>query len=657
MACHRKYLPSAACCASSLLSLGYLAGVRVTRTQTASQTLPMIMQRIGFATAFFLSFFCMQSSVSGQLSDADKQRLVSEIDVAVSQIDEGRFPDFQTSCDAVLRQIDQTKAYFQSSTDPANARAWIAYLAVEPLVDAINSDQSAVAIGLAARKLRVRLVGFAAGLELPAIGELRASVETLITSVVFRDEDRRKELIAGQLKSLVELVRSMEANPTPMQITRLAAVTRVLESSGQATDLIASLRQVFDEPNVAVVVSEAMVQEAIEREVDETRPVRDCILGTRIVGTASLDGRVTADLLPSADDARIYLTLDAQMQGRSIGYNRSVRLRTISNGQVAISREVILDRDGVQFSSDIPLNASLASRITAIEHPLGLVRKIAKKKAAQQKPQADQIALQKFRNQVRDQFVGETENAVGGEPSALDRARRVLKRLSLNEPLQRWSTSEDRLSLQALFRRRDQLGTVTPRPMVDECYPVMIQIHESALDNAFSPVLAGRTVRENELDQLLAKSGRQADAAATTDEERESPFEIDFARLRPIIFEARDDTLRVGVRGTRFLQGGRELKQAMEITAIYAPVEKDGIVSLVRQGDVKVDFPGGRRLTVSQAGLRRTIQKKFSSVFPEAVLNQTLQIPSDAKVEALRGRVFEPQMIVAQDGWFTIAVR
>ena len=77
----------------------------------------------------------------------------------------------------------------------------------------------------------------------------------------------------------------------------------------------------------------------------------------------------------------------------------------------------------------------------------------------------------------------------------------------------------------------------------------------------------------------------------------------------------------------------------------------------MRQGDVKVDFPGGRRLTVSQAGLRRTIQKKFSSVFPEAVLNQTLQIPSDAKVEALRGRVFEPQMIVAQDGWFTIAVR
>ncbi|MDG2222940.1 MAG: hypothetical protein P8L85_16290 [Rubripirellula sp.] len=615
------------------------------------------MQRIGFATAFCLFFFCLQSSVNAQLSDADKQRLVSEIEVAVTQIDEGRFPDFQSSSEAVLLQIDQTKAYFQSSTDPANAGAWMAYFDLEPLADAIHSDQSPVAIGLAARKLRVRLVGFAAGLELRAVGDLRTSVETLITSVVFRDRDRRKELIARQLNSLVEIVRSMDANPTPMQSTRLAAVMRVLESSGQATDLIETLRQIFDEPNVAVVVSEAMVQQAIEREVDESRPVRDCILGTRIVGTALLEGRVTAELLPSADDARINLTLDAKMQGQSIGYNRSVRLRTISNGQVAISREVILDPAGVQFSADIPVDASLSSRIIAIEHPLGLVRKIAKKKAAQQKPLADQIALGKFRNQVRDQFVEETEGVVGSEPSALDRARRVLKRLSLSEPLQRWSTSEDRLSLQALFRRHDQLATVTPRPMVDECYPVMIQVHESALDNAFSPVLAGRTVREDELNQLLEKSGRQADDTATADEERESPFEIDFARLRPIIFEARDDTLRVGVRGTRFLQGGRELKQSMEITAVYAPVERDGVMSLVRQGDVAVDFPGGRRLTVSQAGLRRTIQKKFSSVFPESVLDRTLEIPADAKLETLRGRVFQPQLIVAQDGWFTIAVR
>ena len=615
------------------------------------------MQRIGFALALCLSFPGMQSLVRAQLSDADKQRLVSEIEVAVGQIDEDRFPDLQQSQEVVLQQIEATKNYFHSSTDPSNAQAWMDYLDVGPLVDAIDSDQSPVAIGRTARELRVRLVGFVAGLELRAIGELRNSVEQLITSVVFRDKDRRKELISRQLKSMAELLRSMDANPTPMQITTLAAVTRVVESSGQATNLIEALRQTFGEPNVAVVVSEAMVQQAIERELNESRPVRDCILGTRIVGTALIEGRVTADLSPSADDARINLTMGARMRGRSTGYNRSIRLRTISDGQVAISREVILDPTGVQFSSDIPVDVTLSSRITAIEHPLGLVRKIARKKAAQQKSQADQIALRKFRNQVRDQFIAQTEESVGGEPLVLDRARRVLQRLSLAEPLQYWSTSDDTLSLQAVFRRHDQLASVTPRPVVDEHYSVMIQIHESALDNVFSPVLAGRTVRENELNQLLEKAGRQADEATANDEEPGSPFEIDFARLRPIIFEARDGTLRVGVRGTRFLQGGRELKQSMEITAVYAPVESDGVVSLVRQGDVTVDFPGRRRLTVKQAGLRRTIQKKFSSVFPESVLDQILEIPADVKLENLRGRVFQPQLITARDGWFTIAVR
>ncbi|MEM1070648.1 MAG: hypothetical protein AAGI63_17220, partial [Planctomycetota bacterium] len=114
---------------------------------------------------------------------------------------------------------------------------------------------------------------------------------------------------------------------------------------------------------------------------------------------------------------------------------------------------------------------------------------------------------------------------------------------------------------------------------------------------------------------------------------------------------------RLGIRGTRFKQGGRELKQPLEITAIYRPTELNGVVTLVRDGDVSIDFPGGRPLTISQAGMRRSMQKKFTEVFPESVLGDPLEVPGDAKLKSLRGQVIQPTLIVAKDGWLTIGVQ
>jgi hypothetical protein len=235
----------------------------------------------------------------------------------------------------------------------------------------------------------------------------------------------------------------------------------------------------------------------------------------------------------------------------------------------------------------------------------------------------------------------------------------MLQRLALEEPMQLWSSTDVELVVEALFRRHDQLSTVVTRPPVTQPYDVAIQIHESAIGNALATVLAGRTLSEQRLEELLDKAGLQSEGDESSEAaDDEPPFEIDFARLRPIIFEAREQTIRLGVRGTRFAQGNRELKRAMEITALYEPMKTDlGNTLLMRKGDVGVDFPGGRRLTMAQAGLRRTIEKKFSGVFPETLLSQALVLPSDAEVESLRNREFHARGIDAQDGWITVVAQ
>ena len=78
---------------------------------------------------------------------------------------------------------------------------------------------------------------------------------------------------------------------------------------------------------------------------------------------------------------------------------------------------------------------------------------------------------------------------------------------------------------------------------------------------------------------------------------------------------------------------------------------------LVREGEVDVDFPGGRRLTVAQAGLRGTIKKKFADVFPAILLDEPLKVPDTVEVDAIRDRVYHPCLIAAENGWLSLAVR
>ena len=96
----------------------------------------------------------------------------------------------------------------------------------------------------------------------------------------------------------------------------------------------------------------------------------------------------------------------------------------------------------------------------------------------------------------------------------------------------------------------------------------------------------------------------------------------------------------------------------MEISAVYQTKKNDsGRLVLVRQGDVEVDFPGTGRLTVTQAGLKPAVQKKFGKVFPDTLLDQPIEIPADADVEALRGHVFQALLVDAQNGWLSVGIR
>ncbi len=611
-----------------------------------------------------LLVLAMPGLVSAGLSDFDRTRLSDQIELAAQNLDPNLLPRLDDSKPEVLNQIERTKEFFRRTTSERNSAAWMAYLDLEPLTQSIQAGDSIGAINRDALALRYRLVGTYPGLELTVLRNLRHSVEQLLASIRFREPDKSIPALNKQLVSLAERIRNLDPQPSAEDGAAISAMIDILKTSGQASDVVFSLRDTFSRPNAAVLVSEQIVQTAISQNVNQTSPVNDCILGTRIIGTATMNGAVTANLLPSVGAARIQVALTGTVHSNNTGYNGPVRVQTSGVGNVHASRTMTVNEAGVSFDP-VTVLGSMQTQINSI-HPkrkLGsrLVKKIARKRAAQQKPQTDRIANYKLRTRIGEQFTAQTDEQANLDvPDFMRDVRPMLKRLSLVEPLRFWGSTDNNLYIDATMRRDDQMLTVVSRPTITGPFAAAVQIHESAVNNAATPILAGRTVNEKQLNDLLEATGRElpTDDPNGDDADENRPFEISFARLRPIIFEARNQRVRVGVRGTRFAQGSRELDRAMEITATYEPgTLADGSVILLRVGDVGVDFPGRKRLSVSQAGLKATIQKKFSRIFPETLLDRPLEVPQTAELEAIRGRVFRPRVVDAKNGWLTIAVK
>lgn len=595
-----------------------------------------------------------------QVGPDQRDWLAEQLEAAKADLDPAALPDVADSQEKLLQQVEATRQFFQRITTPGNAEAWMQYVQAAPLVEAIRSDADLAEQSRLAEDLRHRLSRNIDGLDLAGIVELREAAGRFVAAIRFREKDRSIELLRRQLDSLAQRLRDLEGVPSGDESAAISAILGLLAEAGQAVPATQHLRMTFGQPNLTIQVGESLVSRVVGQPVLRTRDVRECILGTRLVGQATLDGQVSGRLLPSEGSARIQLALDAAFQSCNTGYNGPVSLRTVGNGFVHASRTLVFDDQGPRLEPTSG-TASLNTQILSINHHLRLVRKIAAKRAAQQKPLSERIATEKLRNQVTGEFARETDELVNRPMDVpLDEARQTFQRLGISPPQRAWRSTSDYIEVDVRQAEPAQILASNSPPQMAPGYAMVVQLHESVIDNIGSAVLAGRTMNESEIEDLLENVRPEPAGTSETDGDEANadgevdPFEIDFANLRPLILEARDQTLRIGLRGTRFRQGDRELQRAMEISALYQPTtDASGKVSLERTGEVSVAFPGRGRLSISQVAIKSNIQRAFADIFPPQILDRPIQLP----LERAGDVTLQPAAILAADAWLSVALQ
>lgn len=653
-------------------------------------------------------FFALQlglllvTPASAQLTPSVKQTLLQEIERAKAKVSVEQFPSITEQTQKTLRAHSNLVRYLNSFADQENREGWLEYFDFEELLSLIESLNSGETEGRntivrnllgESRAVYWRMTRNLPGLERSAVREMRDAVQDLENAVRLSNPDIAVKRLQELLSELADVIENSDTTISPEDFATVSFALPLIESSNVAPQVLRQLETYLGRPNVRVSVGKQVIQRAVTRPVYDSGPNSDCILGTRVLSQTQLGGQLNSILIPNPLAAQIQLVINANFNSRGTGYNSGVKILNRSYGPVRSYRDLYINDSGVSVGP-VSATASLQTQILGIQHPLRIVRRIAAKKAAQQKSQANRIAESKLENRVSTQFEQQSSSQIS-QGNLLPRAAAVdvLNRFDFQQPRKHWSTNSEYLVLELDVANKDQVTTAVGPPAIVPGFDTVIQFHESAINNPATHLLAGRTLTDSEVRSFIAglipagvgpegfslkqllktedslveigsqaideiaeqATGEELGLSQMTEDESQS-LEITFALQQPLIFEARDGTLRLGINVRRITRNGETLQDPTAISAAFKPVRKsNGVVRLERVGeiDVRVLSSSKDKFNPLAAGIIARLRNRFDEIFPAFLLDRTLS----ANNEMLKKLSPDPLQIKAikpRKGWLTI---
>lgn len=614
---------------------------------------------------FVLTAIALISTVGSMADEAVSFRadLADRIKSEIDALDPNQIPEVDSFVLATISAMEEVERSLNQTAGAAGARAWLDYLRFDPLrenlqqwsqIHANSSAREAAEFRAETAELINSLLARTTinypGLELAHIPELRRAVRMLDRMTRYRLRDKTISYVRRIMEGFVKRLRSDDEIEDASLFFQLDELNRLLRETNQAASLTQWLRAQFAQPNLTIGIGSDLVDDIVSRPFSEPSPVNECLFGTRLVGNSVLTGTISSRLLPARGTARIELLLQGTLSSTTRGYHRPITLDADGYGNVTASKELTISESGVSTEPAIA-SATVSSRIRRINHPLRIVRRIAMNQAQKDKGRTNTESARRLERKVADGFDEQvaSENPLGdGGTKPVQEFVKILNRFGVAEPT-RYLSSESRYILTTLAQQGhwDLAAPIGP-PVLTGTHSIALQIHETIVNNIMTEVIAGRTLTTRQVGLIIKSIMPEAEVKANGEEFAA----IEMSRTRPIVFEARNDSLRMGFRAVRFITGAQDRKKSLEVVAEYTPVrDASGAAFFQREGEIQVATTGTR--DVEYRVLKEKIQVEFERIFPERLLDEPIKLP----IDELSGRQIRPREIAIADGWLTLGMR
>jgi hypothetical protein len=599
-----------------------------------------------------------QSTSNGVLVSATTVRpsqteaLVQALEQAKSELSVEKIPSLGVARLSLQQALDSLEQFVQVGTK--NGDNWSRFLHLPELKEQLASDRPSYPKLL---ELQMNMRQNYLGLEYPQFIRLREAIEKYVDAARFHTQE--ESFIRFLQQSLDESIAQLQSAHQIDDVSefQLGNIVANLHQSHQAPSALSKLRSAFSRPNVRVSIDERLVNRLVSRTVAQPQPVDDCILGTRILGQAFLNGDVSAKLLPMNGGLGLQLNLAGCISSQNQGYNRGVVLGTSSISPVFASKDIYLSLHGISTAPP-RVSTQLQSTIHSISHHSRLVRRIASRRAAKQKPQADAIAEEKMRTRLSSQFGQQVDEQARDAHQQLVELRQLsvpeVKRVGLERPQLALYSSHSEVDASAVQAASFQLAATESCPLPRPATALAVaQIHQSAVSNALEPILAGRVLRNTDLGSYA----RQL-SAEVSDEMRQEiegePWSITFNPYRPVNIEFDGGLINITLRIIRMTRGDETLNEALSIRTAYLPSFDGEVISLSRQADVIVTSDRETR-GVRATTLRSFIKTKFDKTFRESIVTDQIDLEQFPQLEKLRLNYKQLEFNIDQ-GWLQVSI-
>ena len=544
---------------------------------------------------------------------------------------------------------------------------WRKYLDWETLTSVADDETAAAEAGVDAGlidRLQMRFETGANGLGMPQFARVRRALDRYRRAAEAATAADAAERNAVILERLAAALEAADADGTSAALEPVGLVLNELEATGQSLPLVERVRAVTGHPNLLVDVDESLLATAINREVDQVEPVDEVIQGTRVRGTGRTVGKVHLDFVPSPSAAAFELVFGAVNHSQTHGGRGPVTVYSTSETRLDAKKLITVDDEDVTIGpTEVSAEAHSKPAGIGVSKRFGerMIRKIASRKSAEIRPRADAEASGKARAKLRRQFDEQTAEPIAqARHDYHHRFREPLLERDWYPDLLSLSTSDSRLSVLARKAIADQIAAATPAPAPAADAVLAARIHDTAINNVAEITLSGRTLTQEDIEEL-AKSREVAMPTAFGSDPDQQPWSITFARRRPVEVDVADNWLQVTIRGDAFTSGDRSFP-GMDIWAAYRVGQVDGDPErpcLVRDGEVQIYPPGfepgsGDRLTVQETSLRRILTRRFSNIFKEQIEIEPLQLPGELEAA---GPLPLEELVVQKDGWISAGWR
>ncbi len=570
-------------------------------------------------------------------------------------------------------QMQNIEDFVQPATE--NGRRWLRYLHWEGLRqqvasnDAKNLSPLDATLGKLNRNVH--------GLERRQFRRLARALRRYRDTLAVSSWQNPRDLYNKQLDALQQDVKAYREKPTPQNEAALSQRIRILDSVDQAPELVKAVRSELAQPNAFVTISTAYIAAGVD-PIDRSEPVTDCILGTNIHGDAHTTGTVGVASIPSDNKAVLEFDSRGHVWSQNTGYNSPAVIHSTSDTDYTATKRVVFT-DPEFTSKPAQADATTDTHIHSVAKQGGglgsrLVSRIGWDRAMQSKGQAEAIAADHAEDRIERRFDTDVDDRLAKTRDRYeDEYRRPLERKGEVPDHIRFSSTKTDLAVEVTQANRFQLAAQGAPPDVPGKHDMTMRLHESAVNNYSTAMLAGATATQTkpdedvkfdvELPKWMKRLWENRKTESTHDQAaKEEPFKgfsMTLSDTQPITIKFKSNKNVEMTLHIAEMQSGDNHFSNWNVTGTYTNELADGKVLLQREGKLEVlpaDFTG--KLDAQQTAERNNLEKEFDKRSAQGHgFPKTIEFdPVKPEGELADAGPLEYREFSADNGWLVIGL-